>query len=1569
MPQLKTYKITDTRTGETFSISSATPPTKKQVKGIIDQRAETKLQGEKANLDYKNRGFFPKLAETVYAPSEAVAPVEMPQKEVEKLPTGQRIRRLGQELASGLLDPSNIPGIVAPVVLGPVGVAGAGIAYGPQMLKGLYESGKAAIEDPSLETVARAGTAAAMTGLAGYGIKQGMKGYGTPKPQDFPTVKAPITDRAKLLESQNSDPIIDAEFVDSKQIEGKNTIHYNKGEEQKQITFGDIGPIKAPEAGDPYVAGSSPLEADLIQKQIGASGQRQIGAMPEVKSPFEMPKSEMEGKIPYEAEFVNSAKPKELSVSAPGEIIGEGRVVGEQRIRGQQRLLETSYPELLKKRTSTLLQLREKAQGKELEVVNDVLKKRGALPDSVEDEILVLDESVKPKESQVTEEPKVTEDLTVKEPESVALTKEKSPESETQKVQAPIENNWLREQDSKVLQSMRDGASGKLREEIDFVLEERGLTKTDGVRQDPIKFKFDDPNITIPVSQEFGDALRRMSPKEDMPDSVSLTGGKQGEAAIEALENKLGRTPQPEEIADILGMIQKINGTPEGQTRLQRVTKLRDILGDEFVEENIQGDIRRIKPGQRFSDVGKDGNIKQESLVKSESKIDSSSKDVVIKRSDDFQTSGEYDVTFPNGSKTKIYRDPENGWWYEANTGKHHSKSVIGFNKAEAIQRLLDDKLESPKELEVKNPLDESIDETVSDDGPLTEETQSLPEDLQTFEEKVKNGKIDWQDPAYGERIEESFKNYQAELESLTEIEHPTKSSFDELVRYAKEAGLEDEAIVDEVIENAHPSTTNIANKMWAAIKRWNESKGEAGSVPLGEILKTLKEKVKGTQDEGLIKTISDQIGRLRAALPRLKPESNIGRMGDIGLKIERAMEDGQFESDRLQGKLDTLIHDAFKGLTPREIGQRIATLDNGKEIVTNKKNFDKYVTWDKGQFTPKKGVSEVGWMRGSLYDVINNGAEPATPAIANAAKLFKQAMDILGTEGEGSKVSTVSPGGKYIEFKKMGENYWPRDYTEGFYESLKKDPTNWNRIIAEVAKEKNLSIKEVEELFKDRRKFAELTTKGQHTRTLKQDVNAIDPNVVLDHIKNFSGRIGMAKALGSKDITGGWLAKDIAILLDQGFDSDYVNKTISRLVGREQNKPPSKLESGIYKTVTDLNNWRLMTSFMLNNLANITPTVARVGEGNTLKGLSATLANFEIAKRMETLAGSTMHTGTIDRSGASVAKLLGIPASERFMRTWAGQTGRFTATQAVDYLNTLDPKSAAYGRWKGLLDSLLGKDSTETIKKGSLTPDELDRASWTLAKDTQGIVNPGTMPPLAETIQFAPLRLGVNLALQYKRMAVLGMSSMMESLRLNPARTIRTLAITAPIIGELIGDAGSAIFGSIAGAYTGEGAVKAAIRDVEDRGKSLAKMMKPLLQDKMGLSESQANLVGRYIEDLNRGFALGLIGDFIYSASFWGNKAAADIVAGGIGPAGEFIWDITKAIGNDIEDILKYGGNFKRGSKFVNGRNQLQKDLGQTLKVLAPQRPVSAINRSEGQKSKGGGGITVHPPSLPSLP
>lgn len=59
-----------------------------------------------------------------------------------------------------------------------------------------------------------------------------------------------------------------------------------------------------------------------------------------------------------------------------------------------------------------------------------------------------------------------------------------------------------------------------------------------------------------------------------------------------------------------------------------------------------------------------------------------------VKRAPNFEQEGEYEVSLASGAKRYIYRDPENGMWYEARTGKFFTQAFLGFTKKDALEAL-----------------------------------------------------------------------------------------------------------------------------------------------------------------------------------------------------------------------------------------------------------------------------------------------------------------------------------------------------------------------------------------------------------------------------------------------------------------------------------------------------------------------------------------------------------------------------------------------------------------------------------------------------------------------------------------------------------------------------------------------------------------------------------------------------------------------------------------------------------------------------------------------------------------
>jgi hypothetical protein len=1639
MPQ-NTYKVTNRRTGETFTFVSDTEPTQAQIKEYSDARAKTK-KGEavERQSQKEDRPFLAQVGDWVagtqaayrraqesivdplskipgmstaanllYAPSEALAPPPMAQEEVEKLPlfmpkgfpgtrggpptavakpSSTRAGRLAMETLSGIADPSVLARLALSMGLGGPYGAAAQVAvpasFFAEMAMHSPEVVKAAIEDPSFETVGR--TAVLGAGLlgTGYGTRTTARGLdyrGRPIAGEPP------------IKPQNVESIADMQAalppVPPRQLPA--------GRPQLQI------PERTAEArmhpGGPIV--TPPGTPITPPRQIGAGREQRLLPAPVgiqvPRSTLPIPR-QITGDVPRTPEGALRARasglPEQRLIEGRGPAVEAPRTpsgaleAGPSRIQDvlrpplslppgpagleirPPRSLPDSSLALRRSRTSTLLKLREDSIGRQREIIDEVLERRGV---KLPEEIKAPSEEIFIKESRPVAEAPITEALEPKLQRPGAL--RLPPEAPIVETPVTVKRSVDFLSDGTYDVTLPDGTVARIFRDSDtkYWYEDRQIRKGESPtdryynllstenRKDAIQtlqrqtrqLQIKEAGESVPIKNEWLRDLPDIALKE-----MRALASKESQRDIDILLADRGKAPvveAPKKEGRLAGQMAQLAKKLEALKTLKKEGKTKpDIkaMAKWWWEENAR-QTKRLKTDLDVSRIPEEQRVTWTDLERAFPEVSVPS--FLIDYGKEF-TTARLKAKPKRKGKTKVPK-----------IAKKVEAPISGPPSTKGVDPYFDLKYKS---------------ENMGKKGPRSDAERDAILDRDLLAEMRKKGEID----------ETTFEQYAGEL---VELFDSTKAPSEVLARIAKlgeESGLNRNAVRQDLVDNIHPNVPDAQKAANIAIgKAFRE--GEAGFISLDEMFTRIYKKATGTEGE-IIRKAQEDISYFQSDWK--KPETTIGFMNRTGLKLRRMIEDAQHFADKIQGQATAYTTAAFEGLSAKEIGQRMAVMKNGERITLNGKIFDKYVDWKGGRFTPKKGVQKIIRMKGSLYDVINYGAKPASLKIAQAAKNFRQMTDFLGREGETSNVSSISREGKYIPFTKKGADFWPRAYTKGFYESLKKDPTNWKRVILDVTVDKGsyvailkdgkkipltssnlseyatwrnsklipknetqkitgkgVSVAEVERLFENKKLYSELTTRAQHERTFDHDSTIIDPVEVYAHVHSFSRRIGMAKGLGPEDIRGFKVSEEIRKLMNEGWDYKFAEDTISRLVEREGKRKVPASEKNFYKAVTDTNNARLLITFVINNIAGVTTMSARVGELNVIRGLGAMMGNLEVSRRMALLSGAVKSSkssavdpaGLIQRGQSPVGRILGIPMSERFIRTWADQTGRVTVNQLIPYLAKHKIKSGKFIRGKKLLDNLLGKDSLEAIKRGKATEAELARAGWQLAKDSQGLINPATFPLKWQKV--ADNVIG-NVALQYKRMATQGMGSLVTSLKMNPGRTVKTILLTAPIVGEVLGDVGSALTGALTGTLTGEGAIEAAIKDVERRGEALSRSYKPLLQDKLGLSEREADGVARYIENLNRGFALGLIGDFIYSLGFLRGLAGADVVAGGITPIAEFVYDISTGMFDDAENIL-----------------------GNTLEAVAPQRISAGMRRSRSRMKSGTmkSPFPVLPP-LPSLP
>lgn len=231
------------------------------------------------------------------------------------------------------------------------------------------------------------------------------------------------------------------------------------------------------------------------------------------------------------------------------------------------------------------------------------------------------------------------------------------------------------------------------------------------------------------------------------------------------------------------------------------------------------------------------------------------------------------------------------------------------------------------------------------------------------------------------------------------------------------------------------------------------------------------------------------------------------------------------------------------------------------------------------------------------------------------------------------------------------------------------------------------------------------------------------------------------------------------------------------------------KVGQGLFSTVMQLNNARLLQLATLGNLNQVIYTPARAGVLNTVKAMFTKDAD-EIAKRSGALFTNYMHdmSQAKDALGHYVQaqfRASGFSPADRVLRGLAAKTGDF---QAQQYANRLmaNPSDA---RARAVLKELR-LDPDDIIQAGGLQMHHRLRAAQVFANETQGRATLQGLPlwaadnhPLAQSL------------LQYKRFLLNNATEMIRTIGNAPdfqtglARAFR-LGVGAEIVGELTKDA-----------------------------------------------------------------------------------------------------------------------------------------------------------------------------------
>jgi hypothetical protein len=292
-------------------------------------------------------------------------------------------------------------------------------------------------------------------------------------------------------------------------------------------------------------------------------------------------------------------------------------------------------------------------------------------------------------------------------------------------------------------------------------------------------------------------------------------------------------------------------------------------------------------------------------------------------------------------------------------------------------------------------------------------------------------------------------------------------------------------------------------------------------------------------------------------------------------------------------------------------------------------------------------------------------------------------------------------------------------------------------------------------------------------------------------------------------------------------------------------NKADDSFNSGVEKWKA-LQGLTKLSQFGIGNVAGSVPVAMRNRLGTTLRAARKVLpgsAKFEEALALAKESGQLgeKFSPLMKDSGEGgvsklVDKLFRISGSEKRMRTMATLAGRDTAQELFTKLKA-NPTSKSL--MKQLDDLLLEDDMGSVLKQGKLTDLQIKRAGGRMNELTQG---------LAEGIDLPPQWKNYDLATQFKKFSFMQTRNMTKAAKANLPRAAGAVLLGAPLLGEATGDVKAAIKGGV------KHAVGAVTGDNKDDSTFLGDIGKEIGDRGAGL--------GRYGQNLNQAWALGILGD-----------------------------------------------------------------------------------------------------------
>ena len=585
-------------------------------------------------------------------------------------------------------------------------------------------------------------------------------------------------------------------------------------------------------------------------------------------------------------------------------------------------------------------------------------------------------------------------------------------------------------------------------------------------------------------------------------------------------------------------------------------------------------------------------------------------------------------------------------------------------------------------------------------------------------------------------------------------------------------------------------------------------AKGEKPSIPPSFLVD------KGPKDTGSLGKLGAYLGKSQAQV--LKEQGRTGRTLEFEIRRTRA------DAFAAAGRAKQELSEAIKGLTKEELGET--------RVVVKK-----------GQPAYKESVRP-----GNFIDAVDSNATPMSEAVARAVQVYRRIDNQLKRDSKVSEIGLRAADGTIVPFTPR-EFYFPHYVSSEIVKAITKHPKARASFMQNLVAQ-GMSTQQATAAVK-RIKGGERLISAQHAREMT--VPFWDRKVarVYDHFDEMYRRVEESKTFGPKDL--GDPASPLSQALDriavEGGNADMIRGIMQQRLGKqsksliaEQIQPAQRqITRAVASTLSALH----LPFFTITNMKAFSSNISYGTLPNFTRSLMKYITDHKKSVKIAEESGAlgvvrTRDTPILSEAGLGVSNSYRIPQSERFQRTVSAVQGQAMARKYFSKLQR-NPKDAVA---RTNLEDLTLTNVDDSLKRGQLSKQELDRAGFRMSELTQGIAEPFDLP---SAVSQSPL---AEHAFMYRRFAFRTLANYIYVLkrdkRWKGTRAPGMALFASQLVSEIISDASAFISGGL--------------EEVKNRG---------MLKHDAGPEFTPEWLGKRAFNNLVSSFALGILEPFVRGA------------------------------------------------------------------------------------------------------